>query len=86
MKGKQLIVTLYESLKQKIGNPEKAFSIFDANFEGRISVNEFERVIITFGKDVFKEADIHLLIQIAKGENESTKVIKYKEFCAKFFD
>jgi Ca2+-binding EF-hand superfamily protein len=86
MRGKFLIVTLFECLKSKIGNPEKAFSIFDANFSKEISVNEFERVIITFGKDSFKEVDIHTLLTIAKGDNENAKTIRYKDFCDKFFD
>lgn len=27
-----------------------------------------------------------MLVTIAKGDNENAKVIKYKDFCAKFFD
>lgn len=78
-------MTLYDSLKSKIGNPEKAFSIFDANNEGTILVPEFEKVLRTFGTGKLSEGDIHTIVLIAHGKNPS-KVIKYKEFCSKFFD
>ncbi len=76
-------MTLHDCLKSKIGNPEKAFSIFDANNEGTILVSEFEKVLQTFGKDRLTEGDVHTLTMIAHGKNPS-KVIKYKEFCSKF--
>jgi len=56
---------LHDCLKAKIGNPEKAFSIFDANNEGTILVPEFEKVLQTFGKDRLTEGDVHTLIMIA---------------------
>lgn len=78
-------MTLYDSLKSKIGNPEKAFSIFDANNEGTIQVSEFEKVLHTFGKDKLTEGDVHTIVLIAHGKTPS-KIIKYKDFCSKFFD
>jgi len=64
-KAKHCILTLHDCLKAKIGNPEKAFSIFDANNEGTILVPEFEKVLQTFGKDRLTEGDVHTLIMIA---------------------
>jgi len=58
-------LTIHDSLRSKIGNPEKAFSIFDSNNEGTISVNDFEKVLHTFGKDNLTEGNINILIQLA---------------------
>ena len=64
-KAKHCVLTIHDSLRSKIGNPEKAFSIFDSNNEGTISVNDFEKVLHTFGKDNLTEGNINILIQLA---------------------
>lgn len=75
-RAKALVVTLYECLKSKIGNPEKAFCIFDANMEGTITVQEFEWVLHTFGQEKLTEGDINVLVTVAHGSHSPTKIIK----------